>query len=149
VTRNKRILRTGLSSLIGTGADLVAMVLLVEVLGVAVGLAAFLGAGVGAATGFVLSKFYAFKDPRPVDPRQVAMFALVALANASFVATAVHVLSVGFGVPYLLGKVLAASISFICVSYPAQSRLVFRPLRPLRPTLRPDPALSGSFSSGR
>jgi putative flippase GtrA len=141
VTRKRRILRTGVSSLLGTAADLLAMILLVEAFGLPVGVAAFLGAGVGAGVGFVASKFYAFRDRRPVDPRQVAMFALVALGNATFVATAVQALSSGFGVPYVLGKVLAASVSFLCVSYPAQSRLVFR-----RPDPTVNPALSGSFA---
>lgn len=144
MTRKKRILRTGVSSLAGTGADLLAMIVLVEAAGLPVGIAAFLGAAVGAATGFFVSKFYAFRDPRPVDSRQVVMFALVALGNATFVATAVQALSTSLAVPYVAAKLLASSLSFLCVSYPAQSRLVFR--RP-DPTL--SPALSGSFASGR
>lgn len=101
------------------------MILLVELVAMPVGLAAFLGASLGAVTNFSLSKFWAFADPTPVDPKQVTTYALVALGTAVFVATMVHVLAVMVGVQYVLAKGIAAVLAFSVWSYPAQSKLVF------------------------
>jgi putative flippase GtrA len=118
--------RTGISGVIATAVDVCAMVLMVELLAMPVGVAAFLGAVLGAVTNFTLSKFWAFADPTPVDPKQVTTYALVSLGTALFVATSVHVLAVMVGVQYVLAKGIAAVLAFSVWSYPAQSKLVFR-----------------------
>jgi putative flippase GtrA len=54
----------------------------------------------------------------------VGAYALVALGNALFVASAVTLLS-ALGTPYLCAKAVAAFIVFVSWSYPAQKRIVF------------------------
>ena len=79
-----------------------------------------------AVASFAVSKYVAFRDPSPVRLRQVAAFALVALATALFTAIAMQVAAVALGVPYLVAKALCAALVFVLWSYPAQRRLVFR-----------------------
>jgi len=128
----KRILKTGLSGIAATVIDVVAMILLIELGNVPVGFAAFLAASTGAIVNFAVSKFWAFRDTSPVDGRQVATFAMVALVTAGFVAVSVHVLAVMIGIQYLAAKAIAAVLIFACWSYPAQARLVF----PMAPRVR-------------
>ncbi len=105
--------------------DVIALVLLVEVVGMSVGWAAFLAAGSGAIVGFTLSRCWAFRDRGPMRKRQVGAYALVSLANAAAVAYTVHILAVIVGMLYLLAKGIAAVVVFAVWSYPAQSKLVF------------------------
>jgi len=126
VSRKHRILRTGLAGLVATTVDVTTMVALVELCRLPVGIAAFLGAVAGAKVGFLISKYWAFRDDSPIAPRQVGAYAGVALGTAVCVALVVTVLS-GAGLPYLAAKAIASISTFVCWSYPAQSRLVFRP----------------------
>ena len=128
----RRILKTGLSGIVATVVDVIAMILLVELGDVPVGFAAFLAASTGAIVNFTVSKFWAFRDTSPVDGRQVATFAMVALVTSAFVAVSVHVLAAMIGIQYLVAKAIAAVLVFVCWSYPAQARLVF----PLAPSTR-------------
>lgn len=122
--RLKPVVAASFGGLLGTGADLVVLAWLCE-RGVAVALAAFLGAVVGAVLCFAGNKYVAFRDPRPIDARQVASFAAVAIVAAVLMAIAMHV-ACGIGhLPYLTAKVLCAALVFVCWSYPAQRRLVF------------------------
>lgn len=118
-------MRTGVSGLIATAIDVLMMILLVERFGVPVGFAAFLGAMAGAIANFTVSKYWAFRDPSPVDPRQLATFAAVAICTGIMVATSVHVLATVVGVQYVLAKGISAVLVFLLWSYPAQAKLVF------------------------
>jgi putative flippase GtrA len=117
-------MRTALSGLAATGVDVVTLIALVEGFGMAVGAAAFLAATAGAIAQFALAKCWAFRDRSPVQVRQVGAYALVALGNALFVASAVALLA-GLGLPYLAAKAAAAFVVFVSWSYPAQKRIVF------------------------
>lgn len=119
------MVRVGCSGVFASAVDVVMLLLLVEVLWVPVAMAAFLAAASGALASFLVNKFWAFRDHRPVHWAQVSGFALVALGSALGTALCVQVLSVGLGVPYLAAKVLGALVLFLFWSYPAQSRLVF------------------------
>ncbi len=122
--RITRAMRTALSGLAATAVDVATLIALVEGFGVGVGVAAFLAATAGAIAQFALAKCWAFRDRTPVQVRQVGAYALVALGNALFVASAVHLLA-GLGAPYLIAKSVAAFVVFVSWSYPAQKRIVF------------------------
>ncbi len=90
-----------------------------------VALAAFVAASCGAVASFMVNKFWAFRDPRPLGLPQIVGFMVVALGSAIGTALCVQVLSVGLGLPYLLAKAIGAVVLFLAWSYPVQSRLVF------------------------
>ena len=120
-----RIVKTGLSGAGATTIDVALIVLLIELVGLPVGVAAFLASSVGAIMNFVLSKYWAFADKTPLDPKQVGKYAGVALCTALLNACTIHVLAVGIGFPYLAAKAVAAISIFLLWSYPAQAKLVF------------------------
>jgi putative flippase GtrA len=105
--------------------DVIVLVLLVEIAGMAVGWAAFLAAGSGAGIAFLLSKFWAFRDPTPIQPKQIGAYAVVSLVTAIFMACSVHFLAVTLRITYLIAKGIASLVVFALWSYPAQARLVF------------------------
>lgn len=120
-----RIVKTGLSGAASTSVDVVGIVLLIEVAGLPIGVAAFLASSVGAIMNFLLSKYWAFNDKSPLDPKQVAKYAGVALFTALLNACTIHVLAVVIGFQYLAAKAMAAISIFLLWSYPAQAKLVF------------------------
>lgn len=124
------MLRVGYGGVFASAVDVATLLLLVEALRLPVALAAFLAATAGAVAGFLVNKFWAFRDHRPLHLAQVSGFAVVALGSALGTAAFVQLLSVGLGVPYLLAKALGAVALFVCWSYPVQSRLVFRTAHP-------------------
>jgi putative flippase GtrA len=80
--RQRRVLGASVGGLSSTTVDIIVLTILVES-GMSVALAAFLGAAAGAIVCFVLNKYVAFRDHRPVDLRQVGLFAGVALGRCS------------------------------------------------------------------
>jgi putative flippase GtrA len=122
--RNQRVLLCGLCGLVGTAIDVTLLVTLVES-GVAVALAAFLGAAAGAVACYLANKRWAFRDRSPISLRQVGAFGLVAVGTALLMAAAMSVVSVGLGVPYLTAKAICAATVFLLWSYPLQRHLVF------------------------
>jgi putative flippase GtrA len=123
------MLKAGFGGIVGTGADLVSLTFLVEVVGIAIPLAAFCAALVGAALCFVMNKYVAFRDPRPVSVQQVGRFGFVALAAAGLMAVAMKLVAVELHVPYLIAKLGCAAIIFAIWTYPAQRWLVFESRR--------------------
>lgn len=129
VMKNPReLLGAGLGGAASTVADVAMLVFLVECGGVSVPVAAFLAATVGAVTSFVLNKYVAFRDRSPITLQQLGRFGLVAVSTALLMALAMRVVSVALGVPYLVAKLACAATIFVVWTYPAQRRLVFRPL---------------------
>lgn len=125
MTTTRKVFKGGVSGIAATCVDLTALVALVEIFGVHVTFAAFFGAAAGAVVNFVINKFWTFRCTRPIDYKQVSVFALVALGTCLFVAGAVHVLAVWMGIPYVLAKGVAAVMAFLLWTYPAQAKLVF------------------------
>lgn len=117
-------LLAGLGGALGTALDVTTLVLLVHA-GVAIPAAAFAGATVGAVACFVLNKYVAFRDHRPVTAHQLARFGIVAVATALLMAFAMKVVAVKLGVPVVPAKLLCAATIFVLWTYPAQRRLVF------------------------
>ncbi|HUQ07697.1 MAG TPA: GtrA family protein [Kofleriaceae bacterium] len=122
--RQRRVLGASVGGLTSTTVDIIVLTILVES-GMGVALAAFLGAAAGAAICFLLNKYIAFRDHRPIDLRQVVMFAGVAFGTASFMALSMHLACVHGHLPYLAAKVVCGLVVFACWSYPIQRRFVF------------------------
>jgi len=124
--RQRRVLGASVGGLTSTTVDIIVLTILVES-GMAVALAAFLGAAAGAVVCFLLNKYIAFRDHRPIDVRQVLGFAGVAFGTALFMAVSMHLACVHGHLPYLAAKVLCGLVVFVCWSYPVQRRFVFSP----------------------
>lgn len=117
-----------MGGLVSTAVDVMVLAILVES-GVGVAVAAFAGAAAGAVLCFLLNKYVAFRDHRPIDLRQVITFAAVAFGTALFMAVAMHLACARGHLPYLTAKVLCGLVVFACWSYPAQRHLVFATAR--------------------
>jgi putative flippase GtrA len=117
--------RSGASGVVGSLLDFAAMVLMVELLYVGYASAAAASALAGAVVVFVLNRYWAFRDPRPLGVRQLLVFAVVAGGSAVITAGVVHLLAGVLRVAYLAAKAVSAGVVFLTWSYPAQSRLVF------------------------
>ena len=122
----REMLTAGAGGAVATGCDLVGLVLLVELTGIAVPAAAFLASAVGAVVCFLWNKHIAFRDRTPVTAGQLARFGLVAVATASLMAMTMQVAAVRLRVPYVIAKLACAAVVFLVWTYPAQRRLVFR-----------------------
>lgn len=120
----RRFLSATAVGLLATAVDVVVLTLLIQ-LGIAVVVAAFTASIAGAVVGFVANKYWTFRDPQPVSLRQLATYAAVALVTALFTATVMHLACDRGHLPYLLAKLVSASLVFACWTYPAQRRLVF------------------------
>ncbi|HEY1551507.1 MAG TPA: GtrA family protein [Kofleriaceae bacterium] len=120
----KRI-ASGLAGVGATVVDVCVLTLLVQHGGVAVALAAFIAAIVGACAGFALNKYVAFRDRSPITLAQLGRFAIVALGTALFVAAGMELVAVHMHVPFLAAKALCSLCAFVAWTYPAQRRLVF------------------------
>jgi putative flippase GtrA len=121
----KKMLVAGLGGVIATATDVAVLVLLVQVVHVAIPVAAFTAATVGAVVCFVMSKYIAFRDGSPVTVAQVVRFGLVAVGSALLMAGAMKLVAVDLHVPYLVAKVICGVAIFLAWTYPAQRRLVF------------------------
>lgn len=120
----RRLLSATAVGLLATAVDVAVLTLLYQ-LGIVIGVAAFTASIVGAVVGFVANKYWTFRDPQPVSLRQLTTYAAVALVTALFTATVMHLACDRGHVPYLLAKLVSASLVFACWTYPAQRRLVF------------------------
>ncbi len=122
--RKRRLLFASLSGLVATGVDVSVLATLAE-RGSPIAVAAFLGSAAGALFCFVINKYIAFRDHRPLSVRQLSTFAMVSGTTAMLMAGAMFLVCDLGQVPYLIGKVLCAFAVFLVWSYPAQRRLVF------------------------
>ena len=115
-----------LGGVAATAADVGVLTLLIERAHVAIPVATFIAASIGAVVGFVANKYVAFKDTSRITARQLGTFAFVAFATALMMSLAMNVVAVKLGVPYLIAKLLCAAAIFVAWTYPAQRRLVFQ-----------------------
>ena len=124
VKNPRELLAAGFGGAVGTGLDVGCLVLLVKH-GVSVPVATFLAALAGAVTNFVINKYVAFRDPTPVNLRQLARFGFVAVAAALLMSVAMKIVAVKLGAPVVFAKLACAAVVFAIWTYPAQRRLVF------------------------
>ena len=137
IMRLREMAAAGLGGISATVVDVTMLVLLVEH-GTAVALAAFIAASCGAAVGFTMNKYIAFRDRSPISFRQCGRFAFVAVATALLMAGAMQLIAVKLGAPYLVAKLICSALVFLAWTYPAQRRFVFR----RRPRMSPWMSLS-------
>lgn len=147
MSSSRQKLLAGLGGVAATAVDVVALAALVEN-GCPVAPAAYLGATLGAAVSFTVSRRLAFRDRSPLTWSQLARFAAVAFAAAMTMAVAMHVTADLLGVPYLLAKALCGVAVFALWTFPAQRRYVFR-AGPLGGRVLSVAAVSGASPSGR
>jgi len=137
IMRLREMATAGLGGICATIVDVTLLVLMVEH-GTAVAVAAFIAASCGAAVGFTVSKYIAFRDRSPISVEQCGRFGLVAVGTAMLMAVAMQILAVKLGAPYLAAKLACSALVFLGWTYPAQRRLVFR----RRPRMSPWMSLS-------
>ena len=122
------MLAAGLGGAVGSAFDVVTLLLLVKLTPTSIPVAAFLAAGVGAVVCFVMNKYLAFRDGKPVTVEQLVRFGLVAVATGILTAGAMKIVAVDLHVPVLIAKALCAAAVFVAWTFPAQRRFVFKPL---------------------
>ena len=128
-------IRAGLSGIIATAVDFGAMAVLLHVFGVPVAwaaMAALVSSALGAVTNFTINKFWAFRDRSRIDTYQVMAYAMVSGLNAVIVAAFVHGFVHFVHLDPLLSKAVAALITFVLWTYPAQAKFVFPTARAAR-----------------
>jgi putative flippase GtrA len=133
----REMLVAGFGGIAATVVDVSVLFLLVGY-GTSVALAAFLAAAAGAAVGFTVNKYIAFRDRSPINLKQLVRFGFVAVATALLMAFAMHVIVVKLGAPVFIAKLVCSALVFFAWTYPAQRHLVFR----RRPRLQPWMSLS-------
>lgn len=124
----KLLVRHQLAAFIGTGADFLAMIALVEVAGASPPVATIFSAMTGGFTNFTLSRVWAFRDRTAGSTRsQAVRYALAsitgALVNAGLLAILLSITTI---VPYPFARALVAVIVSILYTYPMHTRFVFR-----------------------
>jgi putative flippase GtrA len=125
VKNPREVLAAGMGGMVGTGLDVVCLLLLVKRTAVSVPVAAATAAIVGAVACFVWNKYVAFRDRSPVTVAQVARFGGVAVATALLMALAMKLIAVDLRVPVLAAKLICAALIFLVWTYPAQRFFVF------------------------
>lgn len=125
VSKTREMSAAALGGIAATATDVVALMALIA-MGVAIPVSAFLGASFGAVVCFLINKHIAFKDKTPLSVDQLVRFGFVALTNACALALLMRVFAVELNVPVLPAKLISAAIVFVCWTYPAQRRLVFK-----------------------
>jgi putative flippase GtrA len=125
VSKTREMSAAALGGIAATATDVVALMGLIA-MGVAIPVSAFLAASLGAVVCFAINKHVAFKDKTPLSLDQVARFAFVAVTNACALALLMKLFAVEMSVPVLPAKLISAAIVFVCWTYPAQRRLVFK-----------------------
>jgi putative flippase GtrA len=128
VTKPRQMLAAGLGGAVGSLFDVATLLLLVKLTPASIPLSAFLAAGVGAVVCFLMNKYIAFRDGKPVTFEQVGRFALVAVATGLLTAGAMKIVAVDLHVPVVLAKAICAAAVFIAWTFPAQRRFVFKPV---------------------
>jgi putative flippase GtrA len=119
----KELLRTAGAGTLGGAVDLLILALLVELAGVAPGLATIASAGVGALVNFFLTRSWAFRSRGPIV-RQGGMYAIATAVWVGLSAIVVQ-LVVGFvRAPYLAARIVADVVVFLGWGYPS-SRWIF------------------------
>jgi putative flippase GtrA len=124
VKNPRELLTSGVAGVLGTGIDVVVLVLLVKHQ-MSIPLATFIAALTGAVANFALNKYVAFRDRSPITLGQVARFDFVAVVGALLLAAAMKLTAESLGAPVLPAKLACAVVVFVIWTYPAQRRLVF------------------------
>jgi putative flippase GtrA len=90
----REMLAAGFGGVAATATDVTLLVLQVKHLHEPVALATFISAAAGAAVGFTLNKYIAFRDRTPITASQLGLFALVAVGSELLLALAMLIIAV-------------------------------------------------------
>jgi len=113
------LLRSAGVGVVATLADLLVLVLLVDVLGWSKAAANVPALSIGLALQFLGNKYYAFEDTRSGQlVRQGTFFALIEVGAFVLNAAAFHGLAVVGGAHHLVARVLGSSVVYFAYSYP-------------------------------
>ena len=116
---------------LATGADLLALLLLVEVLGLSAAQANVPALGVGVLIQYFGNKYLAFGDHSRDHLRQGLAFMGVEAGTVALNALAFHVMVTQLAVPYGLARVLGSALVYVSFSYPLWRRVfAARPATP-------------------
>lgn len=117
------LLRSVLVGGLATAVDLLALVLLVQAVGLPPAAANVPALLAGVAVQFVGNKWFAFRDPSRRLARQTAQFAVVELGALALNALGFHLLVVATPTPYPVARALASAAVYLGYSYPLWGRI--------------------------
>lgn len=126
--------RSTVTSLFTTALDYATLVVLVELAHVHVALATFLGTVVGSLSNFAINKYWAFAAGRHPLGREVPRFVAVQAGSSFWNTVVVWGLSARLGVPYPIGKLVAAAAVFLGWNFPLNRWFVFARPSPEAPS---------------
>lgn len=119
-----QLLRSATAGTVGGATDLVVLMMLVEIAGLAPAHATIFSAAIGAVVNFFLNRGWAFRSKGSVV-RQGGFYALATAVWVGLSALVVHC-CVGFvRVPYLAARIIADVAVFLGWGFPS-SRWIFR-----------------------
>lgn len=113
--------RSALVGLAATAADMLALVVLVQVLGLPPTVANVPALLAGVAVQFFGNKHFAFRDPSRDHVRQGALFAVVEAGALLLNALAFHVLVQAL--PYPVARAVGSALVYFVYSYPLWGRI--------------------------
>ena len=109
--------KSGITGLVATAVDYLALILLVEWLNVPVEWASIPALLLGAAIQFLGCKYYAFESYKVSAAHQLFPFAIVEVFTLIFNALVFHLLVKVFLIPYTLARPLGTFLVFCSFSY--------------------------------
>lgn len=119
--------RHQVAALIGTSADFLAMIALVEVAKLAPPGATVLSAMAGGLVNFSVSRAWAFrKRHRGTMTSQAARYAMVSLGGALLNGLLLAAVLAAASLPYLFARIGVAALVSVLYTYPLHTRVVFR-----------------------
>lgn len=124
--RCKEVAKVGITGALSTVIDVAVLFVCFEVAQLVLAASAFLGACSGAGFNFLVNRRWSFNKTTPIEKKEVFGFAAVALGTAFLISILVSTFASKFGLSVGLSKGLSAVLVFVCWSYPAQSRFVFK-----------------------
>ncbi|MFH1130163.1 MAG: GtrA family protein [Pseudomonadota bacterium] len=127
MVRILELFRSGLVGLVATLVDLATLWLLVEIFGWGPASANVPALAVGVLVQFFGNKYFAFRDLSSDYLRQGTLFVLVEIGAFLLNALVFHLFVSLTQIPYLLARILGASVVYFGFSFPFW-RLIFRPI---------------------
>ena len=118
--------RSTLTSLATTSLDFVVLAALVELAGVGHVLATFVGSVVGATSNFLINRRWTFRASAGHAGHQAARYLVAQAGSAALHTSGVWLLTRAGAVPYLVAKVVVATLAYLGWNYPVNRYWVFR-----------------------
>lgn len=119
--------RHQVAALVGTSADFMAMIALVELGGLAPPGATVLSAIAGGIVNFIVSRSWAFRRKhRGTVVSQAARYAMVSLGGALLNGLFLAAVLAAANMPYVFARVGVAVAVSVLYTYPLHTRVVFR-----------------------